>query len=480
MAEFDIASKIVPAQSDPIGVAKGAIALQGGLLQNRLLQANVGQTLAQRAAAQSAIDPSTGQFDVDAYEAALAKGGASPEALLQAQQARQQKLQAQISQLGLTKAQLEVSAQELGGGAQVAQGILADGTKDPSLLSKQAIADAIDKNLIQAGLVRSKEGIAHAKGFEASLTDDPQQNAALLQQFVNQSTDITKAIGAVTNVDVGGHIVQQRINPATGQSAVVGQIDKTRTPGEKAGLVPTYNPATRTTELRTSGEIVGDQPQLPQGQHPQTSPALGEPQAVENNVRMAAALQQRASIVPQRKAALSELVGTLDKFATGPKAQTFGYLKGLASQFGVSTKGLDESKAAQDEFNKLAAQIALDQWGSLGGTGSNEQLATAVHANPNEVMSRMGIKNVAALLQGNEDAIGAQYGAWQKYKAAKGAGSYDTFLEGWNRYYDPRVFQAQHMTPAAVKEMLGSMTPKERETFKRDQEVAKAAGWLGG
>jgi hypothetical protein len=162
MAEYDIASKVVPPKIDPLAIAGQAQSLQGALLQNRLLGMNVQQTAAQREAARQSINPQTGQADPDIYETNLAKGGASPEALLQAQQQRQLALQTKIAGLGLTKAQMDVSAQELEHGAQVAQGVLANGTKDPSALSKDAIIAAIDQNLIKSGLVRTPEGIQHA------------------------------------------------------------------------------------------------------------------------------------------------------------------------------------------------------------------------------------------------------------------------------------------------------------------------------
>jgi hypothetical protein len=196
-------------------------------------------------------------------------------------------------------------------------------------------------------------------------------------------------------------------------------------------------------------------------------------------VEQAVSLQKRAAIVPQRKAALSNLKLTLQDFTPGPHADLWGRLKGLASQYGVSTQSVDNSKAAQDEFNKLAAQIALDQWGTLGGSGSNEQLATAMRANPHETMSKLGIKNVVALLQGNEDAISAQYTAWQKWKSTHGPASYDSFQEGWNAHYDPRVFQAEHMDAASRKKMEAAMDKGELAKYRQDQADARKWGWIG-
>lgn len=475
MPDFTIASKIVPPTPiNPLELIGKVQSVQGQQLQNRILGQNVAQTIAQRKAAQGAIDTTTGTFDPNRYMANLAGdengSGVAPEAAIQAQQQRQAQLQAQIASQNLTQEQLKTSAVENANAVQIGQSI--QGSKD---YSKAGISNMLDT--AAPTLFKSSHALQQLEAFKGLLTDDPAANAALVQKFVLQHGEVVKALGAISDVDAGGTKLQRRINPGTAEQEITSGITMGRGPESKASLVDVYDPVTKTTKKVPSGEIIGDS--APAAMHPQTGPALGEAEAAGGNVQQALALQNRASIVPQRRAALANIVNTLDKFNTGPKAAAIGTLKGLASQFGISTKGIDESKAAQDEFNKLASQIALDQWGALGGTGSNHQLETTMHANPNEVMSKMGIKNVAALLQGNEDAIGAQYDAWQKFKAVHGPASYDQFQLGWNKYYDPRVFQAEHMAPKDRATMLASMTPEERKTFTRDQNIAQQAGWLG-
>jgi len=480
MAEYDIASKVVPPKIDPLAVAGQATQLQGALLNTKLLGANVAQTLAQRAAAQSAVDPATGQFDVDKYEAALASGGASPEALLQAQQTRQAQLQTQISKLGLTTAQLSQSQQELGNGAQVAQGVLANGMKNPSLLSKDAIAKAIDENLIQPGLVRSPEGLAHAKSFEASLTDDPKQNAALLQQFINQSTDINKAMGQVQGVDTGGNIAMVRVNPATAQPSVSGVIDKSLSPSEENTPAYSYvDKKTGITHIVTKGAAAA----APPGTAPasiESGMGIGTPELAGQGVKFRSDLAHAASSWGDVNATLGNFGSLVDKIASGPKAGALKQVGQFAAQFGLAPPTAKDDTAALEEAGKLAYQIAQRQFQQLGGTGTDSKLDSAMHTSPSEFLSQLGNKRIIALLRGNNDAIKAEQNAYETWAQSHGPQEYSEFIRQWNQHYDPRAFQAAYMTPAQVKELRSGMSTSERANFDAFSAFAKKQGWLNG
>lgn len=477
--DYGIAAQIKPATApDPLALIGGLQKIQGGALSNKLLGQQIQGKIALGHAVTAATDPETGRTDWDKAAGMLAqdKDGSFqvPEFTAQAQARR-------LSELQLSQEQVKTTLAKLGPASDLALSLIAQQDKTP--LTREAIVGAMKSSLVDTGLfnLQDPHDVKALTGIAGQLTDDPKQNAQVLQKLwysMHATTEGLNTIkGAPQMTDVGPAIVPTRVSPATGELTTGRPIEKARSPSETSALVSVYDPVSKSMKLVPSGTVVGDAPK-PNAQSVQAGPALGEPAAAAANVDQAVVLQKRAAIVPQRKAALGEMVSTLDRFTPGPKANLTGTINGLAAQFGIPVSGATTGKAAQDTFNKLAAQIALDQWGSLGGTGSNEQLATAVHANPNETMSKMGIKGVAALLQGNEDAISAQYSAWQKFKAVHGAASYDKFQEGWNRYYDPRVFQAQHMTDAARKEMMAGMTAAERKTFARDQSIAEQAGWL--
>lgn len=481
MAEFDIASKIIPPKFDPLSVASQAQGLQGALLQNKLLGMNVQQTQAQREAARRSINPDTGQADPDLYETELAKGGASPEALLQAQQQRQLALQTKIAGLGLTKAQLEVSAQELGNGAQVAQAALANGTKDPSQLSKDAIAATIDSGLLKSGLVRTPEGIQHAKEFVAQLTDDPAANAKLLQAFVNQSTDITKALGAVQQTDVGPNILQQRVNPATGEPVTTGVLGKGLAPA--TANTPAYiftDPDTGQQHIVTQAEAAAAAKTGGHAGGIVSGMKVGTPELAGQGVQFETGLTHAAQSWGDVHGQLSNFRTLVDQIASGPKAGTIKTIGQIATQFGLAPPSAKTDTAAMEEAGKLAYQIAQRQFQQLGGTGTDSKLDSAMHTSPSEFLTREGNKRIIPLLQGNNDALKAQAEAYQTWKQSHGPQDFTKFVTQWNQHYDPRVFQAAYMAPAEVTAMKKGMGKEERANFDAFSAFAKSKGWLGG
>lgn len=471
---------------------KGAIALQQGQLQTRILgqQANANQ-------------PS--------LEAALR----------QAQIGREQ--------VGLTDAQWQMTGNALlpliqkFGKAGV---VVDDKTGKRTTITPADVSEAIGGLLQAGGLGKDPNYVTRATAMITALpTNDPKAimehlyGAALMSQPTPDR--IAQLYGQPTAISTGGETQISR-TPSLGGGGIerVGGITNTLSPAEASTPTPlmvrnsdgTFSPSTVTraqyTDLASQGPVASSVPLSRSGLSPEVAtapvqtfqngqpgvvsrealaaapgfvpnaPALGQAEAAQQNVDQAMQLQKRAAIVPQRRAALSELVGTLDSFEPGPRAELTGQINGLAAQFHLPVSGATSGKAAQDTFNKLAAQIALDQWGTLGGSGSNEQLATSVRANPHDTMSKMGIKNVVALLQGNEDAIAAQNAAWQKYSKVHGPSSYGEFITGWNRHFDPRAFQADHMATAAVKTMEQKMTAKELAAYKRARNFAEQVSQL--
>lgn len=484
MAEIDasIATKAVPPTFDGVKTVTGLQALQQGMLQNRLLGQQVQGREALGRAVTAATDATTGTTD---WKRALAGLAGDPHGAFQVPELAGQVLDREQKQTTLDSSQLELSAARWKRVGDVSGTLLAE--REP--LTREGVIKTLSDQLVSSGMFSDEHSVGMLTNFVQNLPkDDAGIRTALKNAYLTSNMTaerIATLMGTPASVDNGSEIIQQQQSPLTGETKVNAVIDKTRSPSEKAAMVQTWDPATKSYVLKPSGAIVGDMApgavpgQGAQPQSVQSAPALGEPETASANVQQAQVLQQRAAIVPQRRAALKNMVDAVADFTPGPKADLTYAVGALATMAGKAAPSTVRGVAAQEEFNKLAAQVALDQWGALGGSGSNEQLATAMKANPNTALSRMGIKNVAALLQGNEDAIGAQFDAWKKYSAVHGASSYGDFLQGWNRYYDPRVFQAQHMDPGSLKSMLAKMSPEERKTFNRDQGIAKQAGWLG-
>lgn len=498
MTDYSIASKVVPPSFDPLKTIGAAQGVQQGMLQNRLLGQNVAQTLAQRAAAQASIDPATGQADPDKYESALAAGGASPEALLQAQQQRQLALQTKISQLGLTKDQMALSAQELGNGAMVAQGVLANGTKDPTALSKASISAAIENNLLQPGLVKSPEGIAHAKALEGMMGDDPQKNAALLQQFVNQSTDITKAMGAVTNVTTPKAIVQQRINPATGDPTYSGAIPVGLAPSQLAQTVTVIDPQTKEQRTTTLGALLG-QPiggappaagSAKNGRYPggggnqleapggvQTGLAPGTSEAMTGSANTYLADQAAVPNLKRTLTTFDQGYAAMKNATTGPASERLQNLRGIADTYGIPLpKGIGnkDETVAYAEANKWMTSALTSEAQRLGlSTDAARTLQgeaqPGVHTVKDAAMAMIPVLKGLKAMDLVAPVI-AQKQGWtpQEYVEKRAQ---------WANSVDPLAFGADLMPKAQRQAIIaGLKTPDQRAKYARGLRDAEAAG----
>lgn len=209
----------------------------------------------------------------------------------------------------------------------------------------------------------------------------------------------------------------------------------------------------------------------------QTKYAPGTEGDMKSQALQGAELQKSADAVPNRKALLGELEGIVKSgdVNLGPGSNTWtGILSGVQRLYG----GDSESVSKYDTFNKLSTQLAQQQFQTLGGTGTDTKLGSAISANPNTALSNKSNADIIALLKGNEDAIKIKNSEWQKWKEIKGAGSYSAFSSDFNNKFDPRVFQAQYMAPADKKAMLDSLSDVEFSKYKNDYDVAHKNGWL--
>ncbi len=477
MAEFGIASRIVAPKIDPLAVAQQAQSIVGQGLQNRILGQQAGSKVSMGKAIGGAIDPATGQLDPNKvgkyYTDHPDESQFAPEALAAAQAQRQAQLVQHIAEQQLSQAELDTSAKENANAVQMGQGIQAGGD-----LSKEAIAAQGDKAL--PVLFKSPAAKTQWEAFKSELTDDPKQNAKLLQNFINIHGDISKAVGTVRDLNVGDKTLQVRNNPGTGETQVVGGVQLGRSPEAKATLVPVYDPQTQTTHMVPSGQVVGDAGSTaPKPMEVQAGPALGEADAAAGAVQQVTALRQRAERVPEVKAALTNIRDTVGGFTPGSKTNYIYGVKALAAQLGLAPPKVKDEVAAQEEFNKLATQFINQQVGQLGGTGTDAKLESARHGTPNEFMSKQGIQNVTGLMLGLEDAVTAKNAAWEKWQAAgNGPATYPRFVEQYNKLYDPRVFQSQYMDAKQKANMLAGMTKDEKAEFQKHWTTAKRFGWI--
>lgn len=197
--------------------------------------------------------------------------------------------------------------------------------------------------------------------------------------------------------------------------------------------------------------------------------------------KQADALQTAAEGTQTRKGMLNNLEDDLKKFSSGPFAGTLGTVASGYNQ-AAGAVGLPqvapEAVAAQENFRKQATQLAQQQFAAMGGSGSNDQLASAIHSNPNEALSKMGNRQIIQMLKGNEDALAAKNSAWQDWKVKNGANTYGKFQTEFNKTFEPRAFQFVYMTPDERTAALKNMTPNERSQVLGALATAEKNGWI--
>ena len=446
----------------------------------------------------------------------------------------------QLQRLNITQQQAQTHLQRLGlvgqklaevygtdGGQPTSKHII-DGVSEliahnPGVFDKDFAAQALSDIPSEADVAKNPNAVKQWLIAKASVTD---QARAALEPLMPQGQAVDYGQGKVvidanakTNPGLIGTRVQNGLSPADAASeAVIGydaqgnpvrgtkQQFVTRAqggnpnPGGGAVAPGTVTPGGGSVAANPGpiDEVMGAaNPQAAQAATarlgamaaPQGSPAgIPVPSgSAEANAALAGASAQQAAGLQnaiarsqERKAMLSNLEDLSAKFTGGPMAAAKNKAIGTFNEFTHGAINIHpEAVASQEEFKKIATQLAQEQYASMGGTGSSEHLASAMASNPNEALSNSGTRKIVQMLKGSEDALAAKNDAWTAYKKQHGgAASYGDFQTGFNQTFEPRAYQLQHMTPAERTEMFHGMTINERKSVLDAAAAIRARGGL--
>jgi hypothetical protein len=464
--------------ASPMDAMGKMAATMNAINQNKLF---LGKEMAGRAI-QESIDPNTGAVDFQNVNRLIST---NPKIAPYAQEALQQTLAAQGASTANTSAQ-----QQLAGAYSAAlfQDIAAAKTPEDAVT---AIARGVTLGRYPQGFATSFVSGAPTNGRTFSDAMKALQDAGAIQS--GSEAAMEARFGTPGAVDTGAQNVGVVTNRVTGERDLLAgdaaAITKTLGPESKSEMIKVIDPATKTEHLVPKSALVTGTGEAKSGAvNTQTSLAPGVSEAMsvaaQGSANMANALVQRASKVPDNKAILGNMEGLLtdmDSQQLGPQSPFWKKMGQIAAQYGVKLPGAPpkDKIAAQEEFSKLAFQLAQSQFQALGGTGTDSKLDSTMHTSPSELLTRYGNQGIIALLKGNEDAVQAQGNAWQKWQErGNGPETYSTFLNQWGKIYDPRVFQAQYMTPAARQTMLKGMTKAEQDNFQTAYKRAASLGWI--
>lgn len=477
-------------QPNLIQTLGGATALRGQIAQQ---QAN----LAASQAYKDATDPATGQIDYGRLTAALSQGPAAynlPQIQAQVNEARN-------SALNFDKGKLEMAQKRtdlLSGGFG---GLLASGNITPQAVQSIAI------NGIKSGLFTSDDAV----NFMSDMPSDPSQlQNWVKQKYVGFSTDsdrLKTLLPQTQILDNGGAKQIMAIDPLTGKPKLTGVVPNTLTPGQAVENVQVYDPATQSMRIVTKEQQLQMQNGQP-GSAPmgtgmqggplgtgrinlaptgapglQAAPALGSQAAAEVTGKGAAdaalALQGMSDAATPAIYQLQNMRGALSDINTGPNADWQGKAAALALQVSpdIAKKiGIDPQKVASlEEFKKYSTQLAQNLSTTLG-SGTDAKLASAVSANPNSSLSKLGNQQIIDVLIATQRGIQAKNLAWQQ--SGLPPEQYNKFSTQFNKDIDPRVFAVRDMNPEQAYKMLDSLTPREQAEFKLSLGKARAQGLL--
>ena len=173
-----------------------------------------------------------------------------------------------------------------------------------------------------------------------------------------------------------------------------------------------------------------------------------------------------------QQAILANMMADTKQFMTGPYSTSIvNWRARLAPVFNVNEKAL----AAAQDFSKLAAQLALEQAGSVGA-GSDARFSVTQAANPHAELSPASIDLILRQLQGNADYIQARQSMAQQWPSKA---NYNGFVESV-RPLDPRVFQYQRMTDPQRSDYFNAMDERDQRTFMQAHKWAEDRKLLPG
>jgi hypothetical protein len=362
---------------------------------------------------------------------------------------------------------------------------------------------------VKQGLFSAEDSVNFLNGMPS----DPQQ----LRQFVKQ-----KYVGFSTDAERLKTILPQNQTINTGSQQIVAAFDPLtgRATGQstafnnqlspEAATQPTqvFDPATGTMRSVTRQQFAqmagGAQPggapgvadltgqsglgtgrlqPITQAPGVQTAPALGAADAAQVVGKGAAessiSLQRQADAAPQAIYQLQNMREALSDINTGPNADwrakaqalALGIAPDIAQKLGVDPQKI----ASQEEFNKFAVQLAQSTAQSLG-EGTDSKLASAVSANPNISLSKLGNQQIIDVLIASQRATQAKNMAWQN--SGLPPEQYNKFSTSWGKEIDPRVFAAQDMSNDKVWKMVDSLPKREQENFMKSWAKAQQLGYV--
>lgn len=306
-----------------------------------------------------------------------------------------------------------------------------------------------------------------------------------MQAFDQGGQIVMAPMGTKVNPAIGT-VIPKQLPPTTPVATTGGTHYLGQQPPQPGGGIVTGEGEPIVKPVTPGGELP---PVKPTGPAASLAPGYQEAAAGigAQSAQSANALTQANDTSMGRVALLDNLADMIGKFTPGKGADWTLVAKNFANRNLPVPKSWQDnggildlkSVASQEEFNKMAVQLAQQQFASIGGTGTDAKFNSAFETSPNETLSAMGNQNIIKLLKGNELAIQAKNKAWQQWlEAGHGPQTYSQFSTQFNEHFDPRVFQFKYLSPADRQAYVDKMDPGERMQLLHNITYARKQHWI--
>jgi hypothetical protein len=157
----------------------------------------------------------------------------------------------------------------------------------------------------------------------------------------------------------------------------------------------------------------------------------------------------------------------------GPGTPEVAKLKALANNLGID---MTSAQTAQDVMNKLSSQLVMSQLG-VGGTGTDAQLNTLLHGNPNGEMTNQAILKVVPLLAQQLDLKEARANILNnEVNKSKSTENVPNLINQFNRLATPQIVQlgrqlANASAAGTLQDFMGKLTPQQKALLPRVQQL---------
>lgn len=249
-------------------------------------------------------------------------------------------------------------------------------------------------------------------------------------------------------------------------------------PNVKGALIDAMRPNESGNQYAPTSQGGQLRPELPPGVQPYLA-GQGKDASDRHDATVAAAQES-----PMRINVLDNIINlSKSGVATGPGQQFQNTILGYAANAPLLAplmRGQQNNVAKFQELQKFTYQNAIRSWQAAGGTGTDAQMESMAHANPNDQLFPQALQSIAQWGKAAELAVQGKANAQDQFLTQNGQTptAQIKFENAWRNSFDPKVFQYSLMSPQEKQAFAAQVlkTPQAAKAFLAKQQELKSLG----